>query len=33
MRKTMMAALPLVMTLGLAGCGNQAPEPEVDEAP
>ena len=33
MRKTMMAALPLAMTLGLTGCGNQAPEPEAVEAP
>lgn len=33
MRKTILAALPLAMTLGLTGCGNQAPAPEAVEAP
>ncbi|ANI77582.1 MULTISPECIES: DUF3617 domain-containing protein [Sphingobium] len=33
MRKTILAALPLAMTLGLTGCGNEAPEPEAVEAP
>jgi hypothetical protein len=33
MRKMMMAALPLAMTLGLAGCGNEAPKTEAVEAP
>mgnify|MGYP003582744550 FL=1 len=33
MRKTILAALPLAMTLGLTGCGNDAPEPEAVEAP
>ena len=33
MRKTIIAALPLAMTLGLAGCGNEAPAPEAVEAP
>lgn len=28
-----MAALPLAMTLGLAGCGDEAPEPEAVETP
>jgi hypothetical protein len=33
MRKMMMAALPLAMTLGLAGCGNEAPKTDAVEAP
>ena len=34
MRRTVLAALPLGMTLGLAACGSEpAPEPEAAEAP
>ncbi|BAV64713.1 DUF3617 domain-containing protein [Sphingobium cloacae] len=34
MRYAVVAAMPLVMTLGLTGCGSaSAPEPEAEEAP
>jgi hypothetical protein len=34
MRYTVLAAMPLVMTLGLTGCGSSsAPEPEAEEVP
>jgi hypothetical protein len=33
MRKRILAALPLAMTLGLTGCGTEAPKPEAVEAP